>query len=83
MALSSIYDGTYGSELESLVGTNHSAAFLQSEIPRMIRDALIYDDRVASVDDVSVSVSGDVVYVEFSVALTDGAKLAFSEVVTV
>lgn len=81
MALPLIYDGSYGSELESLIGSMHSMAYLQSEVPRMVKEALIYDDRIKSVSDVSVSISGDVIYVEFTVELTDKTKLAISEVV--
>jgi hypothetical protein len=74
-----IYDGSYGSELESLIGSNHSTAYLQSEIPRMLRDALVYDDRIDSVTDVQISVSGDVVYIEFMVTLSSGETLAITE----
>ena len=83
MTLSSIYDGSYGSELETLVGSTHTPAYLQSEIPRMIRDALIYDDRISGVSGFTVTVSGDLVYVEFTVTLIDGAKLQITEAVNV
>lgn len=76
-----IYDGTYGSELAGLIGSNHSMAYLQSEVPRMVKEALVYDDRIDSVKDVRVSVSGDVIYVECTVVCTDGTELAISEVV--
>ena len=83
MARPLIYDGTYGSELESLIGGNHSIAFLKSEVPRMVREALIYDNRIKDVSDVTVAVSGDVVYVELMVTLKDETKLSIAEAVNI
>ena len=78
-----IYDGAYGSELDSLIGSNHSIAYLKAEIPRMVRDALIYDDRIDSVGDFEVSTIDETVYVTFTVVLSDKTEIAVSEVVTV
>jgi hypothetical protein len=78
-----IYDGAYGSELETLIGSSHSVAYLRSEVPRMIKDALVYDDRIEDVADFNVSISGDVVYVEFLVVLTDGTKITIAEAVSI
>mgnify|MGYP001425792012 CR=1 FL=1 len=70
-----IYDDQYGSELEDLIGADVTDAFLNEEIPRVIREALIYDDRIADVRDFVVRREGDGVFVEFTVVKTDGDTL--------
>jgi hypothetical protein len=70
-----IYDDQYGSELEDLIGADVTDAFLNEEIPRVIREALIYDDRIADVRDFVVRRESDRVYVEFTVVKTDGDTL--------
>jgi Protein of unknown function (DUF2634). len=70
-----IYDDQYGSELEDLIGADVTDAFLNEEIPRVIREALIYDDRIADVRDFVVRREGDGVFVEFAVVKTDGDTL--------
>jgi hypothetical protein len=70
-----IYDDQYGSELEDLIGDDVTDAFLNEEIPRVIREALIYDDRIADVRDFVVRREGDGVFVEFTVVKTDGDTL--------
>lgn len=70
-----IYDDEYGSELEDLIGADVTEAFLNEEIPRVIREALIYDDRIADVRDFAVRREGDGVFVEFTVVKTDGDTL--------
>jgi hypothetical protein len=70
-----IYDDQYGSELEDLIGADVTEAFLNEEIPRVIREALIYDDRIADVRDFSIRRESDRVYVEFTVVKTDGDTL--------
>ena len=44
-----IYDDTYGSELEDLIGQDISDALLSTELDRIITESLIYDDRVTGV----------------------------------
>jgi Protein of unknown function (DUF2634) len=70
-----IYDDDYGSELEDLIGSDVTEAFLNEEIPRIIREALIYDDRIADVRDFNIQREGDGVYIEFTVEKTDGGTL--------
>jgi hypothetical protein len=70
-----IYDDQYGSELEDLIGADVTDAFLNEEIPRVIREALIYDDRIADVRDFVVRRESDRVYIEFTVVKTDGDTL--------
>jgi Protein of unknown function (DUF2634) len=70
-----IYDDDYGSELEDLIGADVTEAFLNEEIPRVIRETLIYDDRIADVRDFIITRKGDEVYIEFTVEKTDGGTL--------
>ncbi|KQC48536.1 terminase [Geobacillus sp. Sah69] len=70
-----IYDEQYGSELEDLIGAGGTEELLNEEIPRLIREALIYDDRIADVRDFSIRRESDHVYVEFTVVKTAGGIL--------
>lgn len=67
-----IYDDQYGSELDSLIGEDVSTALLEEEIPRVIREALIYDDRISDVVDFEIRRTSDQVFVSFRVERTGG-----------
>lgn len=58
-----IYTDDYGCELYSLLGQNVTDGFLRSEIPRMVREAIEYDDRIISVDNVTARREGDAVFI--------------------
>ena len=62
-----IYDSDYGSELEELIGSNVSSALLQTEIPRVITETLIYDDRITDVYDFEIFQEADKLFVSFVV----------------
>lgn len=62
-----IYDDTYGCELWDLIGANVTEAYLESEIPRMVTEAIIYDDRINAVTDVSVRREGDSIFITLTV----------------
>lgn len=71
-----IYDDFYGEEIRDLIGHNLTPALMDVEIPRLVREAIIYDDRIKSVPTVKVSKYGsDGVLVEITVVLTDGDLL--------
>jgi hypothetical protein len=78
-----IYDDEYGTELEDLIGADVTDAFLQEEIPRVIRDALVYDDRIADVRDFVVRREKDGVFIEFTIEKVDGETLTLTEEVTI
>jgi Protein of unknown function (DUF2634) len=75
-----IYDDQYGCELEDLLGADVSTELLEIEIPRVIREALIYDSRIADVTEFNVTRSGDGLFVSFRITASDG--LTFTEEVT-
>ena len=60
-----IYNTNFGNELEEVVGDD--ADYIQSELPRMVDDALSVDDRVIDTTDYVFSVNGDSMTVSFTV----------------
>lgn len=62
-----IYTDDYGCELENLIGEDVTDAFLQSEVPRMVREALIYDDRIEDITGMSVLRQGDAIRISLTV----------------
>lgn len=70
-----IYDDQYGSELDDLIGDDFSPELLQAEIPRIIREALVYDDRIEDVVDFEITRDSNKLYVGFRVVTTDGTSI--------
>lgn len=71
-----IYDDEYGCEIHDLKFDEEiSFEFLSHEAERMITDALIYDDRIEDVVDVTLTRDNDKLLVDFTVVLNDGATL--------
>ena len=72
-----IYDREYGNELESLIGEDVTQELLESEIPRIVQDALLYDERIDDVYDFEITKEpgNDAVVVAFSVTTADGQEL--------
>lgn len=60
-----IYSTQYGNELSTLVGDDYD--YIQSELPRMVEEALMQDDRVLSVDDFTFERKEDTVTVTCTV----------------
>ena len=66
-----IYTSRIGTELDTLIGDD--AAYVESEIPRMVTDALMIDDRVLSVQDFEFNVKADSMTVKFVVVTVYGS----------
>lgn len=66
-----IYTVNYGSELEQLIGTN--PIFVQSEINRMIGEALTQDNRISSIQNLQTAAKGDGLSVKFTVISSYGS----------
>lgn len=62
---SMIYNWYYGAELDNLIGKNRN--YVISELKRMIREALIEDDRISEVTSFSFSYKNDSILVQFLV----------------
>ncbi|MBY0117845.1 DUF2634 domain-containing protein [Paenibacillus xylanexedens] len=75
-----IYPESYGTESDTVVGLATSAGFVASELPRVITEALIYDERISEVKDFDVEQQGDTATVSFTVVTNEG-DLRLTEVV--
>lgn len=71
-----IYTPRIGTELDTLIGEDYE--LLESEIPRMVAEALEVDDRVIEVRDFTFSRSGDSLTVTCTVVTVFGS---FEEVI--
>jgi len=60
-----IYGFVYGIELESLLGKDRT--YVQVELKRRIRECLLRDERIESVDNFSFTISGDEILCTFDV----------------
>lgn len=60
-----IYSDDYGIELDELIG--EPMQYVLSELKRRIKECLLYDDRISSVDDFKFEVAGASVHATFSV----------------
>jgi phage baseplate assembly protein W len=76
-----IYDDEYGCELEDLIGQDVSFELLNIEIPRVITEALIYDDRIQNVTDFDIQREGDKLFIAFRVVLTNSNEIDESVVI--
>ncbi|MCQ4363018.1 DUF2634 domain-containing protein [Mycobacterium gordonae] len=68
-----IYDDQYGNEIDALIGQNVNNALFDAEIIRMVREALIYDERILSVGDFVITRSSDAVFMTFTAQTTEGS----------
>ncbi len=69
-----IYDGRYGCEADQIIGANVTDELLRAELPRVIREALIYDERISDVSNFAYerNPEDDRLYVTFTVTAADG-----------
>lgn len=66
-----IYSGNHGCELSELPG--RGPAYLQVELGRRIRAALLQDDRIRDVQDIEITVVGDEATASFTVVSQYGS----------
>lgn len=75
-----IYTHAFGSEIEELLSDKGvTDAFKISELPRLIEEALIYDYRIESVEDITIDQVDGVLHVRF-VVVSDAGILEMAEV---
>lgn len=74
------YSWMYGSELEELIGKNHSQEYLDTELKRMIEDCLLINEYVEEVKDLSYNQQGNVLHVKFKIVTTLGEEVVESNV---
>ncbi|MGE7271345.1 DUF2634 domain-containing protein [Brevibacillus panacihumi] len=66
------YEHLYGCGLEDLIGQDLPIELLNAEIPRLISEALLVDDRITDVYNFTITREGDGLYVSFFVDTADG-----------
>ena len=68
-----IYDSQYGSELkQTIIAGDATPEFIETEIPRLVRDAVLTDSRVFEVYGFSASFDGENLDVSFTAATAFG-----------
>jgi hypothetical protein len=68
-----IYSDEFGSEIEELISDNEvTTEFKRMELPRLITEALIYDERIEDVTDFNIEHIGDAFRVSFIVHSDEG-----------
>ena len=75
-----IYTDDYGTELLDLIGEDVTADLLESEIPRMVEETLIYDDRIDSVSDITLTRDGDKLFISFRLVTVTGEEVEINGV---
>lgn len=70
-----IYSFNYGCEMEDVIGYDIPRVVLESEIPRVITEALIHDARINDVREFSIERESDHLIVEFTVITFDGQSI--------
>jgi len=69
----SIYSDDYGSEIEELLSDAEvTTEFKKMELPRLIEEALIYDDRISEVTDFEIEQIDDSFRVKFVIHSDEG-----------
>ncbi|WP_337033193.1 DUF2634 domain-containing protein [Paenibacillus illinoisensis] len=76
-----IYPDSYGAETDTVLGKDSSAGFIESELPRVITEALIYDERISDVSGFDIVQVGDSVTATFTVTTIAGT-LQLTEVIS-
>ncbi|RJX40863.1 DUF2634 domain-containing protein [Paenibacillus pinisoli] len=66
-----IYDFDYGHELPLLLGSN--PIFAESEAKRLIEEALMTDDRIDRIDQITTEVAGEQIMIRFVVHTAFGS----------
>lgn len=70
-----IYDDENGCEIEDLIEQDLPFDYTKSEVQRMIKEAIIYDDRISDVGNFSVEQTTDKLWIQFTVTLNSGNEL--------
>ncbi|SFM29254.1 Protein of unknown function [Gracilibacillus orientalis] len=77
----SIYSDETGSELVELLSDKEvSPDFIEMEIPRLVEEALIYDERIDGVSDFELNQIDDELHIKFTVNSIEG-ELDIEEVI--
>ena len=76
-----VYDNQYGSELkQTVIAGDATPEFVETETPRLVRDAILVDSRVLEAVDFVITFNNDEVGIEFT-AVTALGNIRIAEVV--
>jgi hypothetical protein len=76
-----IYDNQYGSELkQTIIADDVTPEFIETEIPRQIKDALLTDSRIFYIYGFLIAFKGEKIHIDFT-AHTVFGHLNISEVI--
>lgn len=64
------YSWDYGSELSTLIGQQGSQAYIESEVKRMLEEALLVNSLITGIEDLKCEIKGDTLTASFT-ALTE------------
>lgn len=67
-----IYSTDYGCEINDLLGQSYSKDYLDIEVPRLIEECLLVDDRITNVVDFIVDKTGDELNISFTIETSIG-----------
>jgi hypothetical protein len=77
-----IYDNTYGNEIGDLIAQDEPREVFDTEIKRLIREALVYHPFIKDVTDINVTYEGESAFASFVVESADGIMFSVEREVT-
>ncbi len=60
-----IYSFNYGNEFKTLIGRD--TLLVSSELKRMIKEALLQDDRITAIQNINIDIAGDTAIASFTI----------------
>jgi len=66
------YSWDHGSELNTLIGQNAKQDYVESEVKRMIEDALSMNENITGIENLDCTIEGDKLTASFTVRTTFG-----------
>lgn len=61
------YSWNYGSELNTLIGKHNSQSYVESEVKRMLEEALLVNENITGIDNLTCKIENDVLTAAFTV----------------
>ncbi len=74
-----IYDRTWGNEIPDLLAQDEPYEVFETEIKRLLREALIWHPYIRDVTNIEITQSGDSIYASFIVESANGIILEYTE----
>jgi len=73
-----IYDRTWGNEIPDLLAQDEPYEVFETEIKRLLREALVWHPYIKDVTDIEITQSGDSIYASFIVEAANGIILEYN-----